>query len=137
MAEKALRSVRGDWIAMILQEPMTSFNPYIPVGEQVAEAVMCHRKVTRKAVMDETSALGRSVQQTVLELLKDIQQWHNIAYLFISHDLSVIRAISDEVIVMQKGEVVERGTADQIFEAPQQAYTRRLIDACMLVDEVA
>ncbi|ELR65239.1 ABC transporter, ATP-binding protein [Photobacterium marinum] len=89
-------------------------------------------------LLDEpTSALDRSVQQTVLELLKDIQQRHNIAYLFISHDLSVIRAISDEVIVMQKGEVVERGTAEQIFEAPQQAYTRRLIDACMLVDEVA
>ncbi|MGR5148835.1 ABC transporter ATP-binding protein [Photobacterium alginatilyticum] len=89
-------------------------------------------------LLDEpTSALDRSVQLTVLELLKDIQKRHNIGYLFISHDLSVIRAISDEVIVMQRGEVVERGTAQQVFEAPQQAYTQRLIDACMLVDDVA
>ncbi|MEJ2764277.1 ABC transporter ATP-binding protein [Photobacterium sp. MCCC 1A19761] len=89
-------------------------------------------------LLDEpTSALDRSVQLTVLELLKDIQQRHNIGYLFISHDLSVIRAISDEVIVMQRGEVVERGTAQQVFDAPQQPYTQRLIDACMLIDEAA
>lgn len=86
-------------------------------------------------LLDEpTSALDRSVQLTVLELLKDIQLRHNIGYLFISHDLSVIRAISDEVIVMQRGEVVERGTAQQVFEAPQEIYTQRLIDACMLID---
>ncbi|MCW8328054.1 ABC transporter ATP-binding protein [Photobacterium sp. SDRW27] len=89
-------------------------------------------------LLDEpTSALDRSVQLTVLELLKDIQQRHNIGYLFISHDLSVIRAISDEVIVMQRGEVVERGTAQQVFEAPKQAYTQRLINACMLLEDAA
>ncbi|MEZ8740166.1 ABC transporter ATP-binding protein [Photobacterium swingsii] len=89
-------------------------------------------------LLDEpTSALDRSVQLTVLELLKDIQQRRNIAYLFISHDLSVVRAISDEVIVMQKGAVVERGTPEQIFDNPQEAYTQRLISACMLIDEGA
>ncbi|MGF1691260.1 ABC transporter ATP-binding protein [Photobacterium kagoshimensis] len=89
-------------------------------------------------LLDEpTSALDRSVQLTVLELLKDIQQRRNIAYLFISHDLSVVRAISDEVIVMQKGAVVERGTPEQIFDNPQEAYTKSLISACMLIDEGA
>ncbi|OAN14299.1 microcin ABC transporter ATP-binding protein [Photobacterium jeanii] len=87
-------------------------------------------------LLDEpTSALDRSVQLTVLELLKDIQKRRNIAYLFISHDLSVVRAISDEVIVMQKGAVVERGTPEQIFDNPQEVYTQRLIKACMLIDE--
>lgn len=89
-------------------------------------------------LLDEpTSALDRSVQLTVLELLKDIQQRRNIAYLFISHDLSVVRAISDEVIVMQKGAVVERGTPEQIFDNPQESYTKSLISACMMIDETA
>ncbi len=89
-------------------------------------------------LLDEpTSALDRSVQLTVLELLKDIQRRHNIGYVFISHDLAVVRAISDHVMVMQRGEVVEQGTPEQIFDHPQQAYTQRLISACMLVEVAA
>ncbi len=89
-------------------------------------------------LLDEpTSALDRSVQLTVLDLLKDIQRRHNIGYLFISHDLAVVRAISDHVMVMQRGEVVEQGTPEQIFDHPQQAYTQRLISACMLVEDAA
>ncbi|NAW87631.1 ABC transporter ATP-binding protein [Photobacterium halotolerans] len=89
-------------------------------------------------LLDEpTSALDRSVQLTVLELLKDIQRRHNIGYVFISHDLAVVRAISDHVMVMQRGEVVEQGTPEQIFDHPQQAYTQRLISACMLVEDAA
>ncbi|RXJ69472.1 microcin ABC transporter ATP-binding protein [Veronia nyctiphanis] len=89
-------------------------------------------------LLDEpTSALDRSVQLTVLELLDDIQKRRNITYLFISHDLSVVRAISDHVIVMQHGEVVEEGEPEQIFERPEKEYTKRLIDACMLIDDIA
>ncbi|WP_063344709.1 ABC transporter ATP-binding protein [Vibrio jasicida] len=81
-------------------------------------------------LLDEpTSALDRSVQLTVIDLLKDLQKKHNIGFLFISHDLSVVKALSDRVLVMQKGEVMEQGTAEEIFHNPQSDYTRKLIDA--------
>ncbi|TNZ78857.1 ABC transporter ATP-binding protein [Vibrio parahaemolyticus] len=81
-------------------------------------------------LLDEpTSALDRSVQLTVIDLLKDLQKKHNIGYLFISHDLSVVKALSDRVLVMQKGEVMEQGSAQEIFHHPKSEYTRKLIDA--------
>lgn len=87
-------------------------------------------------LLDEpTSALDRSVQLTVIDLLKDIQKKHNIGFLFISHDLSVVKALSDRVLVMQKGEVMEEGTADEIFHSPKNDYTKMLIDASFDLDE--
>ncbi|EHU4957344.1 ABC transporter ATP-binding protein [Vibrio parahaemolyticus] len=81
-------------------------------------------------LLDEpTSALDRSVQLTVIDLLKDLQKKHNIGYLFISHDLSVVKALSDRVLVMQKGEVMEQGSTQEIFHHPKSEYTRKLIDA--------
>jgi oligopeptide transport system ATP-binding protein len=81
-------------------------------------------------LLDEpTSALDRSVQLTVIDLLKDIQTKHNIGFLFISHDLSVVKALSDRVLVMQKGEVMEEGSAEEIFNAPKNDYTKKLIAA--------
>ncbi|HAS6683168.1 TPA: dipeptide ABC transporter ATP-binding protein [Vibrio parahaemolyticus] len=81
-------------------------------------------------LLDEpTSALDRSVQLTVIDLLKDLQKKHNIGYLFISHDLSVVKALSDRVLVMQKGEVMEQGSSQEIFHHPKSEYTRKLIDA--------
>jgi len=65
----------------------------------------------------------------VVELLRDLQKKYRLSYIFISHDLSVVRAMSDEVLVMKQGEVVERGDAMQIFNAPQTEYTQRLITA--------
>lgn len=87
-------------------------------------------------LLDEpTSALDRSVQLTVIDLLKDIQQRRNIGFLFISHDLSVVKALSDRVMVMQKGEVMEQGSAEDIFHRPQHDYTKKLIAASFDVDE--
>jgi microcin C transport system ATP-binding protein len=84
----------------------------------------------RFVVLDEpTSALDMSVQAQIVDLLRDLQVRHRLAYLFISHDLKVVRALSDEVIVMQNGRVVEQGAADQIFEAPREPYTRALLKA--------
>ena len=81
-------------------------------------------------VLDEAvSALDVSVQAQVLNLLKDLQDELGLAYIFISHDLAVVRFISDEVLVMKDGEVVEQASAEQILRAPQQEYTRRLIGA--------
>ena len=89
-------------------------------------------------LLDEpTSALDRSVQLTVINLLKDIQQRRNIGYIFISHDLSVVKALSDRVMVMQSGEVVEQGSAEQIFHAPQKEYTKKLIAASFDLEEDA
>jgi microcin C transport system ATP-binding protein len=84
----------------------------------------------RFVVLDEpTSALDMSVQAQIVDLLRDLQARHHLAYLFISHDLKVVRALSDELIVMRDGRVVEQGPARDIFAAPQQAYTRALMAA--------
>jgi microcin C transport system ATP-binding protein len=86
----------------------------------------------RLIVLDEpTSALDRSIQVQLIDLLRELQARHRLAYLFISHDLRVIRALSDEVIVMRAGAVVERGPTAQIFERPAHPYTRALIAAAL------
>jgi len=84
----------------------------------------------RLLVLDEpTSALDRTVQAQIVDLLRDLQQRYQLAYLFISHDLQVVRALADELIVMRAGRVVERGDAESVFANPQQAYTRSLMAA--------
>ncbi len=84
----------------------------------------------RFVVLDEpTSALDRSVQAQIVDLLRDLQERHDLAYLFISHDLKVVRALADEILVMRDGKVVEQGPADRVFEAPRTAYTKALMAA--------
>jgi len=81
-------------------------------------------------VLDEAvSALDVSVQAQVLNLLKDLQDELGLAYVFISHDLAVVRFMADEVLVMKDGEVVEQADVEQILDRPQQEYTRRLMSA--------
>ena len=93
----------------------------------IARAMIMSPKLV---VLDEpTSALDRTVQGQIVDLLEQLQADHGLAYLFISHDLSVVRALSDEILVLQQGKLVEFGPAVQVFESPQQPYTRRLITA--------
>jgi microcin C transport system ATP-binding protein len=83
-------------------------------------------------VLDEpTSALDKSVRSQIVDLLADLQKRRNLAYLFISHDLEVVRALASDVIVMKAGRVVESGPAQQIFNHPREAYTQALMQAAL------
>jgi len=96
----------------------------------IARALILKPKLV---VLDEpTSALDRSVQSDIIELLRDLQQRYGLAYVFISHDLSVVRAMADRILVMKEGRVVEAGSTQQIMTAPHNAYTRELIAAAFL-----
>jgi microcin C transport system ATP-binding protein len=91
----------------------------------------------RFLVLDEpTSALDMSVQAQIVDLLRELQAKHNLAYMFISHDLKVVRALADEVMVLKDGRVVERGPADAVFESPREAYTRALMAAAFSLEAI-
>jgi oligopeptide transport system ATP-binding protein len=97
----------------------------------IARAVILKPQVV---ILDEpTSALDRSVQGQVIDLLRKLQDDHKLSYIFISHDLSVVRAMSDYVVVMKNGRIVEEGDTEAIFEAPRDAYTKALIGAAFTV----
>lgn len=86
-------------------------------------------------ILDEpTSSLDKSVQAQILTILSELQQRHGLTYLFISHDLHVVRALCHQLMVLRNGEVVEQGECEQIFTAPQQAYTRELLAASEAFD---
>jgi len=86
-------------------------------------------------VLDEpTSALDVSIQAQVVDLLRDIQQRRGLTYVFISHDLKVVRALANQLIVMRNGRVVEQGEAAAIFAAPQSDYTKALMAAAFAIE---
>ncbi|MEK1863112.1 MAG: ABC transporter ATP-binding protein [Rhizobium leguminosarum] len=91
----------------------------------------------RFVMLDEpTSALDMSVQAQVVDLLRDLQKKHDLAYLFISHDLKVVKALANDVIVMRFGKVVEQGPSSEIFRAPKNDYTRALMAAAFNIEAV-
>ena len=93
----------------------------------IARAIILKPKVV---VLDEpTSALDRQVQKQIVDLLRELQQANNLSYLFISHDLAVVRAMADHIMVMKDGRLVEQGTPDEVLEHPREDYTRRLMAA--------
>ena len=82
--------------------------------------------------LDEpTSALDRAVQVQVIHLLRKLQEQYHLTYVFISHDLKVIRAISHQVVVMKSGKIIEQGSTEKIFTQPEQDYTRELLSATL------
>jgi peptide/nickel transport system ATP-binding protein len=172
-----LRNMRRD-IQIIFQDPYSSLNPRLTVGESIMEPLQVHnlynnntqrkqrvlellervnllpehfnryphefsggqrqRIVIARAlalqpkfiICDESvSALDVSVQAQVLNLIRELQQEFNLTYIFISHDLSVIKHISDRMMVMNKGEIIETGDPDEIYSHPKQEYTKRLIES--------
>lgn len=185
LSKNELESIRGNEIAMIFQEPMTSLNPLKKCGEQVTEAILLHTKLSHREAEEETlklfeevrlpnpkqllqkypheisggqkqrvmiamaischpkiliadeptTALDVSVQRTILDLLKELQEKYEMGILFITHDLGLVNHFADAVLVMQKGKVVEQGDTKTIFTNPQQAYTKGLIHCRPNADE--
>jgi peptide/nickel transport system ATP-binding protein len=177
--KKTLRSIRGSEMSMIFQEPMSSLNPTITCGKQVAEVLTNHNICRAKHVKAEvlklfekvklptpeqtydkyphqisggqkqrvmiamaiackpklliadepTTALDVSVQKSIIELLKAIQQETGMSVIFISHDLALVKHIADDIMVMYKGQIVECQSSKAIFEHPQEAYTKALLAA--------
>ena len=173
---KELRRLRQR-MQMIFQDPHSSLDPRMTIGDAVAEPLLVHTDISRgererqsTALLDRvglgTRYLGRypaelsggqlqrvaiaralalnpamivcdepvaaldvSVRAQVLNLLRELQEDLGLAYLFVCHDLALVEVIADRVLVMAAGEVVETGTVDQIFSAPQQEYTQRLLSA--------
>lgn len=92
----------------------------------------------KAVILDEpTSALDRSVQKQIIELLRKLQESHNLSYIFISHDLAVVRALADYVIVMREGKIVEQGTRSEIFKSPRETYTKALMAASFITTSPA
>jgi len=128
---------RQDMVAEIMAEvgldpAMMGRYPHEFSGGQKQRIAIARAMILRPklVVLDEpTSALDMTVQVQIVELLRDLQVKHGLAYVFISHDLRVIRALSHKVMVMQQGDVVEAGDAAAVFANPQHAYTRTLLKA--------
>jgi peptide/nickel transport system ATP-binding protein len=180
-----LKNIRGNEIAMIFQEPMTSLNPVFSCGHQVMEAILIHKKISRRAAKEQTialfdkvklpspgkifyryphqlsggqkqrvmiamaiccepallicdeptTALDVTVQKTILQLIKSLQQEQNMGVIFITHDLGVVAEVADRAAVMYRGEIVEANSVREIFSNPKHPYTKALL-ACRPVNQV-
>jgi len=98
----------------------------------VARAMVLEPKFV---MLDEpTSALDMSVQAQVVDLLRELQRRHNLAYLFISHDLKVVRALANDIVVLRNGKIVEKGSAEKVFDRPETDYTKALMAAAFEIE---
>ena len=128
---------RAEMVAEIMAEVgldpnMAARYPHEFSGGQKQRIAIARAMILRpKLVMldEPTSALDMTVQVQIVDLLRELQRKHGLAYIFISHDLRVVRALSHKVMVMRDGDVVEQGDSAAIFDAPQTAYTRALMAA--------
>ncbi len=127
------RDMVGDIMAEVGLDPSTMHRyPHEFSGGQKQRIAIARAMILRPrlVVLDEpTSALDMTVQVQIVDLLRDLQRRHGLAYVFISHDLRVVRALSHQVMVMQNGDVIEHGPAQALFANPQHAYTKTLLAA--------
>jgi len=186
-SEPEMRKIRGHEIAMIFQDPMTSLNPVLNVGEQIAEATRLHLGLSRREaavravdmlklvripnaetrvkdyphqfsggmrqrvmiaialscdpallIADEpTTALDVTIQAQIIELMNEMQRRLGSAIIMITHDLGVVAETAQNVLVMYAGNLVEYGTAEQIFAQPKHPYTMGLLESLPRLDETA
>ena len=179
ITSKEFQNIRGNEIAMIFQEPMSSLNPSMTCGKQVQEIILQHTNLSKKQAQAETlelfekvklpnpnrvykaypheisggqkqrvmiamaiackpkiliadeptTALDVTVQKEIILLLKQLQAEQNMSIIFISHDLSIVSEISDRILVMYQGDIVEQGPVEQIFKNPEHTYTKALINS--------
>ncbi len=179
LGKAEIRAIRGNRIAMIFQEPMTSLNPVYTIGNQLIEPLLLHQSLTKAEAFDRalqllertgiddpeyrigcyphqlsggqrqrviiamalacrprlliadepTTALDVTIQEQILELIRDIQREYGMAVLLITHDLPMVRKIADTVSIMHQGRVVESGTMAEVFAHPREQYTRHLLAA--------
>ncbi len=179
LSPKEFQKIRGNRIAFIFQEPMSSLNPSMTCGKQVQEILLLHTNLSKKEAKKEaivlfekvklpdanrvynaypheisggqkqrvmiamaiackpdiliadepTTALDVTVQKEIISLLKELQLETRMSIIFITHDLALISEIADRVIVMYKGDIVEKGNVSSIFNSPQHIYTKALINS--------
>jgi microcin C transport system ATP-binding protein len=137
--EERRRLIEGALVEVGLEPGTRDRYPHEFSGGQRQRIAIARAMVLkpRLVVLDEpTSSLDMSVQAQIVDLLRELQRRHHLAYLFISHDLRVVRALSEEVLVMRDGRIVERGPAAQIFTAPREPYTRALMAAAFDLEAV-
>ncbi|WP_252272963.1 ABC transporter ATP-binding protein [Pseudomonas subflava] len=140
-SEKEQEQAVIDALKEVGLDPETRFRyPHEFSGGQRQRIAIARALVLKPALilLDEpTSALDRTVQRQVVELLRSLQAKYNLTYLFISHDLAVVRALSHQLMVVKQGKVVEQGPAEQVFAAPQHPYTRQLLEAAFMAPATA
>ena len=178
-SEKEMQKIRGNEISMIFQEPMTSLNPIIKCGKQIAESLRLHRGMNKKEAMEEairmmqavgianpevraheyphqmsggmrqrvmiaialacnpkiliadepTTALDVTIQAQIMDLMRELKEKSNTAIILVTHDLGVVANFADRIQVMYAGQVVERGTAREIFYESKHPYTWALLSS--------
>jgi peptide/nickel transport system ATP-binding protein len=149
-SDEDLRKVRGNDIAMIFQDPLSSLHPFYKVGNQIVDSYphefsggMRQRAMIAMALANDpklliadepTTALDVTVQAQILELIERLQSEFDTAVVVITHDLGVVAEMADEISVMYAGRIVEKGTADTIFNAPEHPYTWGLLSSIPRMD---
>ena len=129
------KKVRDIMVEVGLDPAMMHRYPHEFSGGQRQRIAIARAMVLRPklVILDEpTSALDMTVQVQIVDLLRDLQRRYGLAYIFISHDLNVVRAMSHRVMVMKRGDIIEEGDAEQIFTNPSTKYTKALVDAAMI-----